>query len=593
MNSCNYNRTLKNAFVHLAKTMAVIALLLLTSSPMLAFQSDGEITEAKTASQKIDSVLADFDSPTSPGIIVGVWQEGDWLFKKAYGMADLSQGLAITEDTKFNLGSVSKQFLGYAFALLHHKEELSLDDPVSDYVDDWPDFEHEVTLRHMLTHTSGTRTAYDMFGIEGRELNDDFLPKRKAYEAIRQQGKLDFVPGSKWYYNSMAFTILADILETVTETPADEWMQTHIFDPLDMDDTVIETKVRQVFPGLAESYEEDSEFGYIESQSNRAIFGAADVITTIDDMGKWADNILHGKVGGPKVVDIFTEPFILNDGEDPEYALGIGVTKWRGLDTYYHSGGHAGFVSFIRIFPELNAAIIELSNNNSPNTDTMEISEWYFGEHLSEEEADPENEIASDPEIEISNDKLKQYTGHFLETTNEGLYALNFAATDSGLSYQINYISEYFPLKPVGEHLFYNSRFNNNVEFVVSNDSITALKATFSDQVNEYKRIKKWAPSQQELKNFEGQYVNPETHTIYTLELPGEELVAKHKWNPDRVLTPFKKNIFYGFYTILQIEFAIDDQGQPIGFYMHDPNFQSLWFDRIDIDEAVPVSSND
>lgn len=496
-------------------------------------------------------------------------------------MADLSQGLTITNDTKFNLGSNSKQFLGYAFALLDDRGIISLDDPVSKYVEGWPDFEYEVTLRHMLTHTSGTRSAYDMVRLEGLETGKHYLPRRKAYEAIRQQEALDFVPGSKYMYNSMAFTIMADVLETVTDKPAEEWMRENIFTPLKMNDTVIETKVGQFFPGLAESYSKNGG-SYLESHANRAIFGAADIITTMDDMSKWADNLLHAKLGGEDVQQTFAESFILNDGEELGYGLGISVYEWRGLNTYTHRGSHAGFRSLITAFPEIDAAIILLSNNSSLNATRWEVAEWFFDDHLADEKAESENPIVEKPRIDVDAKTLEQYTGHYLRNPEDHTgAALNYIIKDGILHYQINYLSPYFPLYPVGEHLFYDPQFNSNREFIFSGDTVFKKVATFYDQKIEYRKVRKWNPSPKELASFAGDYINPETKTVFTLEVSDGKLVANHRWHEQRTLKPLSKDIFFGFHTINQIEFFRDEEGSPVAFKMYDKDTIPIRFEKI------------
>jgi len=177
-----------------------------------------------TLETQIDSLMAEFDSPHSPGAVVGVIREGKVAFAKGYGMADLANGIANTRHTRFNLGSVSKQFLGFGFALLESRGELSLEDPVSKYLPDWPEFQDTVTLRHLLTHTSGYREAYGTLALAGRTPGEDRLPRQEALTVVRRQQELEFAPGSEWKYNSTAWVILAEVLEEVTGQDSAEWM---------------------------------------------------------------------------------------------------------------------------------------------------------------------------------------------------------------------------------------------------------------------------------------------------------------------------------------------------------------------------------
>lgn len=116
--------------------------------------------ETKSLESQVYSLMAEYDQDGSPGGIIGVVKDGDLIFAKGYGMADLAHGVPITTETRFNLASVSKQFTGFAFALLEKRGEISLDDPVRKYLSSLPEFDQTVTLRHLLTHTSGYREAW-------------------------------------------------------------------------------------------------------------------------------------------------------------------------------------------------------------------------------------------------------------------------------------------------------------------------------------------------------------------------------------------------------------------------------------------------
>jgi len=187
-------------------------------------------------------------------------------------MADLAHQIPITPETRFNIGSASKQFLGFAFALLAEQGALSLEDPVREHLPDWPKFSETVTLRHLLTHTSGYREAYGTLYLAGRVPGQDYLPREEALDVVRRQPKLEFSPGSTFQYNSTAFVILADVLEQVTgEAPA-KWMEENVFRPLGMKQTSIEREVGQVIPKAADSYTDAEHGGYIQEASNRSIF---------------------------------------------------------------------------------------------------------------------------------------------------------------------------------------------------------------------------------------------------------------------------------------------------------------------------------
>ena len=322
-------------------------ILLVLSTKILAQELQAFEIEAE-----LDSLIPYRVKDSTPVLVVGIVNDGKLIFNKGYGLGNMAYKIPNDSKMVYNLGSVSKQFLGYAFAMLHSKGELNLDDSVEMYLDDWPRFEHRVTLRHLLTHTSGYREAYTMSKLAGRIIDIDRLTQNECLEVIRKQPRLEFVPGTRYTYNSTAYVVLSKILEKVTDTPVDEWVETNIFKPLEMNNTQIESYVGEPIINAAESYSFDIGVGYTNVKSNRAIFGAADVYSNIEDLTKWFNVFRSDLIGEKEAQKVFLEPFILKDGTNSEYALGIRTNKHKGLKVYHHIGGHESFLSQLRYYPD-------------------------------------------------------------------------------------------------------------------------------------------------------------------------------------------------------------------------------------------------
>src|SRR6056297_3538668 len=135
--------------LHTALIIALVGLLAGAVGPGAGPQNtQAQSTDSLEA--QVDSLMAEYDREDSPGAVVGVFRDGEVSFAKGYGMADLAHQIPITPETRFNIGSASKQFLGFAFALLAEQGTLSLEDPVREHLPDWPQFSRTVTLRHLL-----------------------------------------------------------------------------------------------------------------------------------------------------------------------------------------------------------------------------------------------------------------------------------------------------------------------------------------------------------------------------------------------------------------------------------------------------------
>src|SRR6056297_3630614 len=208
---------------------------------LFALAACNETDQTVSLEQEIDELIPSAVNDTTPGLIIGVMQNGEIIFQKGYGLANLNYDIPNNPEMVYNIGSVAKQFLGYAFAMQHVEGTLNIDDPVSDYLEDWPEFEETVTIRNLLNHSSGYREAYTMSNLAGREIGIDRMSAEEAMEVVRRQPKLEFSPDSRFTYNSTAWVILAEVLESATGEMASVWVKENMLDALGMNDTQIET----------------------------------------------------------------------------------------------------------------------------------------------------------------------------------------------------------------------------------------------------------------------------------------------------------------------------------------------------------------
>lgn len=498
----------------------------------------GQTLDNNNLEAKIEALIPTEVNDSTPGLVVGIVQNGELIYSKGYGMANLSYGIPNDPKMVYNIGSVSKQFLGYAFAMLHVKGELNIDDPVNKYLEDWPEFEYTVTLRHLLTHTSGYREAYTMSNLAGRIIGVDRLSREECLEVVRKQPNLEFIPGSGWTYNSTAWVILAEILEKITDQPADEWVEKNILKPLGMNDTQIESYVGEVILNTAESYSYDKEQGYINQESNRAIFGAAEVYTSIPDLVKWINNYRTAVIGGKAVNNLFLDPFILNDDSNSEYGLGIGNSSYRGLKRYRHTGGHEAFATQLSYFPEYDLGIITISNFGGTGwLSTEKIAELLLDEYMTP----PTNK--ENQQVEISKENLEQFTGLYLASTLNGTMDLTISEDTLTIAGRTKLI-------PISQNTFRINGSSSQIQ--IDNLSEEKSQLTVLNGTKEiYTKVKKWTPAENELKEFEGDYWSDELETVYKLTVKEKKLTIQHRWLGEIALTAVAADFFqtgFGFY---------------------------------------------
>jgi len=492
--------------------------------------ANGQAINKDNLETKIDALIPKQINDTTAGLVVGIVHKGELIFSKGYGLANLSYGIPNDSKMVYNLGSVSKQFLGYAFAMLHVEGLLNIDDPVTKYLENWPEFDKKVTLRHLLSHTSGYREAYTVSNLAGRRIGVDRLSREECLNVVRKQPQLEFIPGSQWTYNSTAWVILAEVLEKVTGQPADEWVEENILGPLDMKDTQIESYVGEVIHNTAESYSYEKEKGYVNEESNRAIFGAAEVYSSIDDLVKWITNFRTAAAGGNLVKKLFLDPFILNNGSNSEYALGIQNGSYRGLKRYRHTGGHEAFSTQLSYYPDQDLGIITISNFGRtgwvPTTQMADI--------LLQEYFPTEAEIET-PNFEIKKKELKQLEGLYIASTFNSTRHLKIAKDTLTIDGRTQLI-------PLSENTFQVK--DGTEQFQFTNLTTTGETTLSTSKNDRYIKVETWSPIKENLLEFEGDYWSDELETVYHIILKDGTININHRWLGEISLEPVSNDFF-------------------------------------------------
>ena len=168
-----------------------------------------------SVAEKIDLLFEDVARSDAPGIAVAVIRDGEIVYRNAFGMADLERRVALTPDSVFEIGSVSKQFTAMSILLLEKDGKLSLDDDVRFYVPELPAYERPVTLRHLLHHTSGIRDIETLLPLVGW-LYPNYLSPDDQLELIARQRALNFPPGDQFLYSNSGYLLLAEVVGRVS-----------------------------------------------------------------------------------------------------------------------------------------------------------------------------------------------------------------------------------------------------------------------------------------------------------------------------------------------------------------------------------------
>ena len=337
-----------------------------------------------TVHGRVDHIFAQWDRTDSPGCALGVYWNGRIDYARGYGMANLELGVALSPQSVFDIGSTSKQFTAISIMLLARDGKLSLDDDIRKYIPELPDYGKTITIRHILTHTSGIRdylTLWALAGVDDADLTTD----QDALDLLSRQRELNFAPGDQWLYSNSGFFLASIIVKRVSGKTLAQFAAERIFAPLGMSHTRFNDDHMSVIANRATGYApRDSGAGWATAMSNFEQTGDGAVQTSIEDMQRWDENFYTGTVGGAETIAAMQKTATLNDGRKQTYALGLMVDQYRGLHTVSHGGAWAGYRAELLRFPEQHLSVACLCNlaRTNPSQLARRVAEVYLGDKM-------------------------------------------------------------------------------------------------------------------------------------------------------------------------------------------------------------------
>jgi CubicO group peptidase (beta-lactamase class C family) len=313
----------------------------------------------------IDTIFKEFATNGSPGCAVGAARGDGPLAVRAYGMADLEHNIALTPQSVFYMASVSKQFAALAILLLERDGKLQLDDRVPTYVPELPGYAANITIRHLLHHTSGLRDYLTLSALAGHPA-DRIITERDILNTLSRQQRLNFEPGDEHLYSNSGYVLLSIIVHRVSGRPLDDFARERIFTPLGMRSTRFQHDHAAPIPGRASGYIERGD-AYRISNSLLDVVGDGGMYSTFDDMLRWAAAFDRPEFS--TLLSRMQQPGTLRDGSaiSNGYGMGLSQRTYRGVETVEHGGAWAGYrANFVRV-PGQKLAVVTLCNNATAN----------------------------------------------------------------------------------------------------------------------------------------------------------------------------------------------------------------------------------
>jgi len=340
---------------------------------------------AGSVSGRIDQLLEPFYSADRPGAAVAAVVGGVPVYQRTFGLASIEYGQAIYNDTPFELASCSKQFTGYAIAMLIEQGVLSESDDIRKYL---PEFQYEgdvITIRDLIHHLSGIYDYEPALELVGYPRDgDDLLSTGRILRAVWSQPGTYFEPGTSHRYSNSGYVLLAEIVSRVTGMSFGDWLEQNVLRPAEMNEAYVRDNYRLVERGKAMSYRlkvpSDAPLGpadgYEALPNYLEALGAANVHASLDDMVRWAVNSRNGTLGGTGTVSRFRQG-ILPEPQDYDYLHGLATSIHRGMKREFHQGLSLGYRTGFYHYPDGDATVIYFANDGEWRT-------YYLAEKVAE-----------------------------------------------------------------------------------------------------------------------------------------------------------------------------------------------------------------
>ena len=520
---------------------------------------------ARTPAAEVDQLMF-ARGPTDPGAVVAVVRGGKMVYQKAWGLANLTHGVPFTLQTRTNIGSTSKQFTAFAILRLAGQGKLSLDDDVRKHIPELPDLGTRVTLRHLLSHTSGYREFLNTLAMAGRRLDEgDYIDRNEIIGIVQRQPALQNQPGAEFNYNNTGYALLSMIVERVGGKPFPQWMEENVFRPIGMTSTGVRPRTTAVLPGSAQGYAADPAGGWREVADIGGSWGAGGIYTTVGDLALWLRNFHTQQVGAPNFLQQMTTRYVLTGGDTTGYGMGLFVDRWRGLERFQHGGADAAHRSQLIYFPELDAGVIVDSNDAAFNASATadQVAGFFFADRA----ATPPAVAAGSPAraAPFEPEKFDAYVGRYELEEMPG-YVVAFMRDGTRLLTQ-GPGQPQIELTATSDSTFTVKGVQASVTF--HRDAAGAVTSLTLHQNGNHpaRRLDPASPAAKpDLTEYAGRYFSAELEAFYDLKAEGDSLVARGRHTLPVTLRYGSGESFTGAMPLVTVKFGRNAQGSVSGF---------------------------
>jgi CubicO group peptidase (beta-lactamase class C family) len=546
--------------------IAALAFLVAVAQPAAGPQSDSALV------RQVDSVFAPWNHTNTPGCAVGVDRGGTALLRRAYGMANLETGTPWTVGTLSESGSVAKQFTAAGIVLLAQDGVLSLDDDIARWIPEVRGFGRKITIRNLLTHTSGLPDRYTLHEVQGRPAGETDHSNAEVLAMVAKLRELNFAPGEDYEYSNTGLIVAATLLERASGKSLEAFTDARIFKPLGMTSTRWREDHRVVVPGRASAYSGTLAGGFRNDHPFTRVIGSGGLLTTVDDFLKWEAALQSGAGPWGAVRDSLEHVGHLNEGTELSYALGVGVSRWRGVRTVSHTGSTGGYRAALSRFPDQGVAVALLCNLGSinPGVVAQRVAALVLGPALAALAPDPAS-------VPVDSATIAALAGAYHSPRTEEVLILsvnNGALVDS--------VGGRSGLIPLGGGRFqYRGSQRTLTVLPAETGKPTRLRLEAPNtRAVEYLAVPRTLPAGAALAAYAGEYRSPELGATLRLAVQGDTLRLEQGWQDAIPLRPLYQDGFSAGGAGL-MRFERDRRGRVSGLVLWAGRVRHLRFERV------------
>ena len=360
------------------------------------------LVSAQNLTSKVDEILQTQFKSNETGAVALVAKKGNVIYRKAFGKANLELDVDMVPENVFEVGSITKQFTSVSILMLLEEGKLSLEDDITKFIPDYPTNEKQITVHHLLTHTSGIK-SYTSMQKFGKVTTKDVEPL-KFIDFFKNE-PMDFEPGEKYKYNNSGYFILGYIVEKVSGMSYPKFVEEQIFKKLNMNSSYYGSHTKLIKNRAAGYRKRNGEYSNAQYISMTLPYAAGSIMSNVDDMLKWQTAIRNNTLVKKETIDKAFTNYTLNNGKKINYGYGWSFNEINGVPTLEHGGSIPGYKSMGVYVPSEDVYVIVFSNCGckSPTALTIRIAALTINKPFS----------SGNNAVSLSKEELQKWVGAY------------------------------------------------------------------------------------------------------------------------------------------------------------------------------------